>query len=484
MGQASRLTARADRRDTGPTSATDSHSRQGRSGMATLLQHSRSGAPEPSGRTWVPSVGTPAERDVLYVLVGCLLGVLAVLSVSFKKDFNFVVSDGRFYYVYLPSLVVDGDLDFTNQVREHWDGDYHPPLEQHRTPRGRVANKYPVGLALTLAPSFLAAHAIAHACHALTGAGWCLPNGYTLPYQLLNLLWLLTLAVASMRCVDRLLTEAFRVDPRWIALAVVTFWLGSPLFYYTFREPFMVHAAGTFWVSAALLLVWRLRVGLSAGQLPAGRLFLLTFTTAMALVCRPTNAFLASALLYLFVCVVRAGQLGQLLKQGPALVLGLVPVSVQMMTWYALYGRPVVYSYGAERFDWAHPAGWQTLFSSRHGLFFWSPLLLAAAGGFVWRLRRRPHPLQSVLLAAFLGLWYCNSCWSCWWFGDAFGGRAFLELAALWVLGLAGAFEVVKRSQRAIRWAFAGFVGLCLVYHCTLIVLYITHAISRCDYLL
>jgi hypothetical protein len=424
-----------------------------------------------------------AVRRAVYAALGPLLFVLAVAAVLGKKEFDFVVSDGRGYYVYLSSLVVDGDLDFANQMREHWGSDPIPPLEDHRTPRGLVRNKYPIGLALTLAPPFLTAHAAALACHALTGADWCAPHGYSVPYQLANLLFLLALAVWSMVLTDRLLTEAFGTNPLLAAFAVVLYWLGSPLLYYTFREPFMAHGAGAFWVTATVYLVWRLREGLRARRLPAGRLALVAFTTSMALVCRPTNAVVLPFHLYLLACVARAGLLGALLRRLPLALPGLLPLAAQALVWHELYGRWLMYSYEGEGFHWARPAAWQTLFSSRHGLFFWSPLLLLAAGGVAWRLRR-PQPLLVCYLAAFLLLWYANSCWDCWWFGDAFGARAFLELSGLFVLGLAGACEAARRAGRAARRAFVAALGVALAYHFVLMLLYILKVVPRGDALL
>ena len=78
------------------------------------------------------------DRYRLYAGVGVGVVLLALLFISFKPRFNFVVSDGRGYYVYLPSLVIDGDLDFANQIREHWDTDFRPELLQDRTERGYV----------------------------------------------------------------------------------------------------------------------------------------------------------------------------------------------------------------------------------------------------------------------------------------------------------------------------------------------------------
>src|SRR5205823_2398102 len=119
-------------------------------------------------------------------------------------------------------------------------------------------------------------------------------------------------------------------------------------------------------------------------------------------------------------------------------------------------------------------------------LFFWSPLLLIAAGGLAWRLargRRQPEPLLLCFLGSFLLLWYANSAWVIWWFGDSFGGRAYLELSGLFVLGLATAFEAVRGAGPWARRALAAGVGAALLYNLVLMGLYITHRIPRSDYL-
>jgi hypothetical protein len=431
-----------------------------------------------------PRLDTAAARYRLYALVAVALYAVALGSLAVKRTTNFVVSDGRGYYVYLPSLVVDGDLDFENQVREHWDGDPPAPLWEPRTPRGLVPNKYPVGVALTLAPSFLTAHAVAGGLHALTGAAWCAPDGYTLPYQLLTMAFIFGLGAASLALADRLATRTFGVPPGPAAAAVVAFWLGSHYLYYFVREPFMAHVVGCFWVTAAVALVASLRRGLPAGRLPAGRLTLLVFVTSMAVVCRPTSAAILLPFgLYLLVRVARAGLAGRLLARAPVAALGLAPVFVQMLVWHRLYGQWVVYSYAGEGFHWTRPAAWQTLFSSRHGLFFWSPLLLVAAVGLAARLRRdgrRADPLLGCFLAGFALLWYCNSCWHCWWFGDAFGGRAFLELGGLFVLGLAFAFA---EAGRRARLPCAAAVAASGVYSLALMAAYVLHVVPRGDYL-
>jgi hypothetical protein len=425
------------------------------------------------------------DRYRLYAGVGVGVVLLALFFISFKPRFNFVVSDGRGYYVYLPSLVIDGDLDFANQIREHWDTDFRPELLQDRTERGYVKNRYPVGLALTLAPPFLAAHAAAGALYAATGWDACRPDGYSVPYQLLALLSVVALGVGSLGLADHLLTACFGLCPRATAVGVLLFWVGSPYLYYTCREPLMVHVVSGFWVNLCLVSLFRFRERLRAGCGGGGWLLLAAWSASTALVCRPTNAFLFLSIACILGWAVRHVRFVVLARALAAALAGLAPLAVQLFIWERMTGHWVHYSYEAG-FDWAHPAAWQTLFSSRHGLFFWSPLLALALGGLIWRLctwRVHREPLLACLAASFLALWYFNSCWPCWWFGDSFGGRAFLELSSPFVLGLASALEATRRAGERWRRALQGFLAAALAYELGLMGLYILHLIPRGDYL-
>jgi hypothetical protein len=352
------------------------------------------------------------------------------------------------------------------------------------TPTGLLPNPYPVGLALTLAPAFLLAHGIATAGHALTGWQVLAPDGYSAPYQVIQLAWLVGLVVATMNLLDRLLTRGLALPGRAAFLAIAAALAGSPWLFYSFREPFMAHAAGTFWVTAAVVLVWRLLVALERHELPLRLTWALLACTAMAVVCRPTNVFLLPFGLFAVYRIVRAGMLGRLARQAPLLVTALVPVAAQMLTWQVLFGRPVAYSYGSHGFDWGHPALAQTLFSSRHGLFFWSPLLLVALAGALARLCRGGpgNGLLLCYLVAFVQLWYCNSAWCQWWFGDACGGRAFVELIGLFTVGLGVLFDRWSGAGRSGR-LLAGAVAALVLVNIALMGCYLLHRIPRADYL-
>lgn len=80
-------------------------------------------------------------------------------------------------------------------------------------------------------------------------------------------------------------------------------------------------------------------------------------------------------------------------------------------------------------------------------------------------------------------LWYLNSSWHMWNFGDAFGGRAFLELSAAFAFGLAWCVDGVTHLRAPQRWAVWALIALTVTNSYILMALYIAHRIPRSDYL-
>ena len=175
-------------------------------------------------------------RYRVYLVLGILFFLIALFTRTnfFQKDLQFIVSDGLAYYVYLPSLLIDGDLDFSNQIMEHF------PIQQvvldpyKKTFLGYVSNKYPTGLAITLTPSFLIAHVTSLMVSYLYPSTLWMPNGFTVIYQLFNVIFIMLLGVISMMFCDRLLVNHFKIKPRAALTAISVYWIGSHYAYYYF----------------------------------------------------------------------------------------------------------------------------------------------------------------------------------------------------------------------------------------------------------
>src|SRR5262249_42316360 len=166
---------------------------------------------------------------------------------------------------------------------------YHPGLLNNRTEQGYVANKYPIGVALSTAPGFLAGHAVACLLHPALGWNSLAPDGYTTPYQLLSFLWVTLLGVASLCLIDFLLSNCFRIGPTPTLLAVLVCWAGSPLLYYMTREPFMAHVVSGFWVNFCLVQLYLLGRKHPNGEVQPLRVFLPTPPSSPAPLPPPTT---------------------------------------------------------------------------------------------------------------------------------------------------------------------------------------------------
>ena len=431
-------------------------------------------------------LASPRFRYILYIFLGlfffCSSAILSALQMRYDGIFTFIRSDGRAYYIYLPSLVLDGDLDFSNQLQNSWNIAYQPLNPEVKTELGFIRNKYPVGLALTIAAPFLLAHGVSKGLYSLTDWPAFAPNGYSVLYQLLCAGFIMALGVITMILTDRLLTGRFRLAGKIAAASVLTFWIGSHYAYYFFREPFMVHIVSGFWVTASILLVDRMLSRLDSNELSLKDCFLLVLSLSMAMVCRPTNLFLTPFLLYLGYKLWQGRMLVRLLKMPPVCLIGFLPIIIQITVWYKTTGHLISWSLGEAGFSWLSPWLVQTLVSSRHGLLFWSPLVAFSAVGFVWSRNRWGGFLFCYLLS-FLILWYFNSAWRMWWFGDSFGARAFLELSSLFILGLCLFIEHISRSGKAIKVLASAGILICVCSSWSLMALYILSRIPRGDYL-
>lgn len=412
---------------------------------------------------------TSARRRRLYAAAAAVFFLLAVgagggKAVLLGQPFDLVVSDGRYYYVYLPSAVIDHDLDFGNQIQNHWGTDFRPELVETRNQRGLIHNKYPVGVALTLLPAFLLGHLVA-----LASGGLIPADGYAWPYQLACLGLIELLVWRTLVRIDDLLVTRFGVPADAALWGVLVVAFGTPYAFYAWREPFMAHALSAYWCTVAI------HQAANGARGPAWLWPRLGFSAGMAAVCRPTNAFLLPVIAYgVWLAAKQAGWRRTLLL-APLGATAFLPVGVQLACWKEMTGAWVTFSYGNERFIWGEPALFGTLFSSRHGLFFWAPVLLLAVPGLA---RKARDPLAACWLIGAGLLWYANSAWHVWWFGDAFGARSFLELTGLFALGLAAWFA--GRSW-GVRLAVT---GLAVAFNTALMGLYISRRIPRGDYLL
>jgi hypothetical protein len=369
----------------------------------------------------------------------CLSGYVFVYATG--KAGPPIRSDGFSYYVYLPSWFIFHDPSLAATARDCCGGEFPAYTAIIRWPgTRRWVNAHPIGVAVMQAPFF----AVAHALTKWTNLS---PDGFTLYYQhaagLAGLFW----TVAGLFVLRLLLLRHF--TDRVTAGTLATVLLGTNLYHYATFDSSYSHAYSFFLFSLFLDLTERwhgtrdwtrsLLVGVAAGLIALTR-----HTNLLFLLCLPLFGVTDGASL--------RARLRQLRDDWRMLVLIVAVAALIVMPQLAIYyratGHPIVSSYGALGFDFAHPRLYGVLFSVQKGLFFWSPVLLFACGGLAW-LWRSGHPARAFVAGGTVFLLlntYLVASWWDWQFGGSFGHRGFTDSLPLFAIGLAGLYTWSARK--------------------------------------
>lgn len=361
----------------------------------------------------------PFRRGVAVVaIVHAILGVFLLVP-------GYVRPDSVAIYSWLRSIVFDRDLVFFNE----WagmglivDG---VTMFKEITPVGALANHWWVGTSMLSAPAYLVAHGFARlapsAQNGMSGIYAFVLAWASVAFGVVASVFALRMA----RCADG------RAQNRML-LALALVWAGSPLVYYEFRLPLGTHLAGALAVAAGCWFMIR-----AADDDDAIAAFIAGLWLGLAVAARLQHVVLAPAVLaYLLIRrrprLLIAGTIGSLL-----------PIVVQGLAWFAVYGHPLgplvtgASHAGSTWMPFTRSAMGAVLFSSWHGLFSWSPVLIAAVVGWIVALRGERHAEAWMFLLMFAGEWVANGLFDRYfWGGLSFGARRFIDLAAPFAVGV------------------------------------------------
>ncbi|EDY84737.1 hypothetical protein VDG1235_4370 [Verrucomicrobiia bacterium DG1235] len=356
--------------------------------------------------------------------------------------------DTSFYFFWLRSAVLDGDIDFENDIRL---SDTLPEQEKSysinrlkRTDTGLIPNKYPVGWAVFHAPWFLAGHGTALGLDKL-GVD-VRTDGYGTTYEVFLYAGSLFYAALSMWLTYQLLLRFFEKRVAWASLILV--WASSFLIFYQLRQYAMAHnltylclVSTFYWIFAIremppLKRNWAM-LGLSVGMLAITRYQAVVY------------------LLFPFLIAVwELGSRRATLKAAGVCLLSLaLPVVLQLFCWKLLYGTWLVYTYEGEGFLWADPAWGKSLFNANHGLIYWHPIFALGLLGLLVFLFSRQLVLSWTWLVSIAAVYYINAAWHCWWFGVSFGNRAYEGVTLFLFFGVAALLKAVEGRPVALKGA-------------------------------
>jgi hypothetical protein len=391
----------------------------------------------------------PGLRHVARVLLVlaclCFAGVTA-LRLRHNTGELFV-SDGYFYYSYLPSWWIDHDVDLTNQYR-------HRPEEtvfygQVSPVTGKPGNPYAIGMAVFLTPAFW----IARVLNGFQGDPW------SVRYQLPVYTGAFLLSVAGVGLTWYFLRRYFSARTA-LAAAILTL-LASGWSAYLFFEPNFSHGMAAFATALFTLLLLR------AGEDPRpGRVLAAGAALGLVSLVRTQNVLLV--LLVPF--VIDWKQWRAYLLLGTAAAITFVP---QMLAWHAVYGKWLGIPQGQGYMQWHRPMILATLFSTNHGLFMWAPALFLAALGF----GMAPPQVKRLTVGACLFLLcelYVNSVVKDWWCNGAFGMRRMVDYTPLFALGMASLLQRLPRGP-LVRSGCAAMCALLVLGNWVLLARYYSH---------
>jgi hypothetical protein len=391
---------------------------------------------------------TPRVRWIATaVLAAAATVAFAVGKDDWGRSLREPTADAAYYYAYLPSLVLDGDLDFTNQYRvtQNW---YH----LGPTPLGRPGNVFGVGPAVFALPAFVVGHGLAR----LTGAR---ADGFS-GWETTLVLWTsIAMSLGAMLL-------AARLAGRWVGTGAgyagaVAAAVAGPLLYYAIRQPGYAHPCAALF---ATLLVERWDASYGAAPRSLRTWIVLGAAAGAAALARPQLAVWALLLPVAVVDDVRrrgVTGLGRLVGRWAAGAAAAALVFLpQLLAWKLLYGGWYVVPQGAGFLRWDDPAWSETLFSSRNGLFPWAPLYAPMVLGVVALARRRMRLPLALLLGLFGQALVNGAAWD-WWAGGSFGGRRFDSCYPVFAVGAAVLIAACARGL-ARRGAVRVITGLVL----------------------
>lgn len=442
-----------------------------------LVVRNASAADDPRGNAELS--GLPVRPRFWSVrMVGCWAVALLVIAGSFdvyfvRRQHSHLLLhpplssiggwDGSFYYYWLRTLMVGGDVDIADDLlycdslpedlRQVTARSIHSEIYVNlpRTRTGHIPNKYPIGWAVLEMPWYVAGDLYVQALNA-RGAK-ILYDGWLPVYQMFLVAGQVAYALAGLFLAYKILT---RYLPNAFALCAVTLgWLGSPLSYYQTLDISMSHNVMFFATMAAYYFTMRLR----ESEPEWWNWFLVGCSCAFVILSRYQGA-----VLLIFPVVVCLQILFKKPGQWRGLVVGLIggalPLGLQVFLWKRMYGTYLLYTYEGESFDWTHAHWFDVLFSPWHGWFNWHPaMFLGIVGYAIWVVRTPARTDAVCFTASLLAVYSVNAAWSCWWFGAAFGNRAFESCTFFAMIGLG--YLLLRLSE--LRVAFHGMVMVLLL---------------------
>jgi hypothetical protein len=384
------------------------------------------------------------NRRVLLVITVLLSIVLVIATLSdsrsrrdeWRKE---IWADQAGHYVYLP-LVFNYSLDAQNFPVDAVEKTGHGfRFEEHK-----VITKYPVGVALLVAPFYIVAQTIAPALGYEA-------NGFSTIYIKSLRIAAVFYLVVGLIFLFRYLS--FFYKDTLIIIGLLFLLAGTNVIYYM-MEPGMSHVY-SFSLFAILLYVFKKWSDESDADLKFRYFLAICVVSSFIFNVRQLNLlFLPFVFLLNTPSLKDAKEKAVYFLRGKNLLFGMGIFIVLFLPQLAYnryaHGTALMYSYQNESFtNWHNPKVTELLLSPVCGIFTYTPLHLVILGATIFMLVKRN--MQGLLiLTLFLTFTYIYASWHDWKLGCSFGCRAMVDITAILSLPL---FYLLNSAKRIISMA-------------------------------
>ncbi len=377
-----------------------------------------------------------------------LLAIIFLLTLPLSNPW--VRGDGVGYYAFARSMLIEHRLDFTKDWlaanasfrmgRTDAQGNIAPA---EYTATGRLDNHFSVGPAMLWFPFLVVAHGSVLLWDRLGGQ---IPaDGFSTPYRVAMALGTALYGFLALT-ISFVLARRYFAE-RWAFLATLGIWFATSLPVYMYFNPSWSHAHSAFmvalflwyWIRTRGARTWLQWIGLGA----IGGLMMDVYYLSGVLLLLPLFDSLKS-----YWKARRGPEMGV----AGRLFIGNVIFAALLVTAFlpTLVTKEIIYgSYAKSGYEhlwvWTSPWLFKVCFSADHGLFSWTPIVMAAVVGLFF-LRRYDRDLAVYSILVFAVVLYTIGCYQDWDGLSSFGNRFFVSLTPIFVMGLAAFFDWLERA--------------------------------------
>ncbi len=352
-------------------------------------------------------------------------------------------SDAKGYYQYLPEFFINGDLTIL-------------PLSI-KLENGNHLSFFQMGVAILEMPFFFLGHLIT----LLLGTD---ASGYTDIYAFSVLGGTIIYVCIGICFLQKTL------ELRWNRMVAIStlccIFFGTNLYFYTCRAGTMSHAYSFFLFS--LFIYFSIQYHRSPSIKSAAVIGVLA---GLVLLIKPNNLIISLFFIFYGLSSWRDIKerfwffLWRFQDVLSVLIIITLCVLPQLAYWHLVSGKWIIFAYGMRddnEFFWKTPKLIQVLVHPQNGWLLYSPIIVFALYSLV-RGAIKNTPNYRLILAIWVIAWYVFSSWWCWWFGSAFGHRAFVEYLPLMAIPLAEFIDQLKTKKKWWRYSLV-IVILLFIY--------------------